>query len=139
MIDLDYKVIKLLYKSPENLKVGNISSLLDLAHSTIGSCIKRLEEQGLVKYRRYKKVRLTDKGVDLALELIRHAKLLELLLHKELGLSNKEAQAESEKFNLLFSCKTIKKICEKYGHPKKTPQNELIPNARGCYCIEHHK
>ena len=120
------------------LKVGDIARKLNMFHSTIGSCIKRLEENGYVVYKRYEPVQLSNEGKNLANELIRHCQLLEVLLYNELGLDKEEAHTESEKFNLLLSCNTINKICEKYGHPKLTPCGEKIYNSSNCYCLEGH-
>ena len=134
MLDLDYKVLKKIYYSPKSVKVGYIAKSLNVPHSTIGSCIKRLEEKGYVVYNRYRLVKLSMKGEYLAAELIRHARLIELLLFYELGLDPKDAHEESEKFNLLFSCNTINKICEKYSHPKKCPCGEEISESLKCFC-----
>lgn len=133
MLDLDYQVLKILYSS-ENVKVGDISKRINTAHSTIGSCIKRLENEGYVIYKRYKPVILSEKGKDLSIELTRHARLLEMLLINELKMNAEEAHAECEKFNLLFSCNVIKRICERYGHPKECPCGEEILSSSDCIC-----
>ena len=137
MLDLDYKVLKELYRSSDSLKVGDLAKILELPHSTIGSCIKRLEEYKYVIYKRYKPVNLSKRGKDLAIEVIRHAQLMEILLYNELGLSIEEAHKESEKFNLLLSCNIINKICEKYNHPKECPCGELILGSQNCRCEIH--
>ena len=134
MLKIDYKVLKMIYHSSRILKVGDLAKSLGLPHSTIGSCIKRLEESGYVVYERYKPVVLSQQGKNLATELTRHARLLELLLHNELGLIPEDAHKESEKFNLLFSCNTINKICAKYSHPKMCPCGEEISNSSDCFC-----
>ncbi|MFX1311461.1 MAG: metal-dependent transcriptional regulator [Promethearchaeota archaeon] len=134
MLDLDYRVLKEIYRSSKPLKVGEIAKKLSIPHSTVGSSIKRLEEMKYVVYKRYKPVSLSEKGEDLGAELTRHARLLELLLYNELNLNKEEAHNESEKFHLLFSCNTINKICEKYGHPKYCPCGEEIIDSTQCYC-----
>lgn len=134
MLDLDYMVLKLLFRAEKPLKVGDIAKNLGLPHSTIGSSVKRLEEENHVIYKRYQPVRLSESGKDLAIEVIRHAQLMEVLLYYELGLSEKEAHNESEKFNLLFSCNTINRICEKYEHPKECPCGEPILSSQDCHC-----
>ena len=136
MLDLDYKVLKFLYRSNNLLKVGEISKKLGVPHSTLGGCVKRLESEGYVIYNRYRLVILSEIGRNLAIELIRHSHLLGVLLYNELGLSSEEAHKESEKFNLLFSCETINKICEKYGHPQKCPCGDFILNSTECSCKE---
>lgn len=134
MIGLDYSVVKLLHRSDLPLKVGGIAKKLNLPHSTLGSCIVRLQSGDLVKYKAYKEVILTEKGRELARELIRHAQLIELFLHKSLGLSIEEAHKESEKINFLFTCGTINKICEKFNHPITCPCGKPILESRNCYC-----
>ncbi len=134
MQDLDSKVLKLIYQENRPLKIGELKELLQLPHSTIGSCVKRLKKSHFVEYRAYHTVSLTDKGLDLARELIRHMQLLEVMLYNELGLSVDQAHAESEKFNLLFSCDIINKICEKYNHPNKCPCGHDIIPSQYCYC-----
>lgn len=136
LLDIEYKVLKIIYRSKKPIKVGEISNELNLAHSTIGSCVKRLEREGHIIYERYKPVILSKKGKDLAIELIRHSRLLEYLLINELGLDSRIAHEESDKFNLLLSCETVNKICEKYGHPEQCPCGESILNSATCHCEE---
>ena len=134
MQDLDFIVVKLLYRQSTPLKIGKIAKELRVPHSTLGSCITRLKRKEIVIYEAYHEVELTSKGRDLAIELIRHARLIETLLHYELGVKSELAHRESEKLNLLFSCETINKICKKYGHPKKCPCGEEILSSVRCIC-----
>ncbi len=134
MIDLDCLVIKFLFKSQKSMKIGEIKKELNLPHSTLGSCIKRLKQRNFVNYQPYYEVDLTKNGIELAKELNRHSRLLEVLLYNELGLHPTKAHNESEKFSLLFSCETINKICEKYDHPEECPCGEKILNSSGCFC-----
>ncbi|MFW9999567.1 MAG: metal-dependent transcriptional regulator [Candidatus Hodarchaeota archaeon] len=134
MLDLDCLVIKFLFKSQNSLKIGALKKSLKIPHSTLGSCIKRLEQRNFVNYEPYHEVNLTKNGIELAKELNRHSRLLEVLLHKGLGLDPSKAHDESEKFSLLFSCETINKICEKYNHPEECPCGEKILNSSACFC-----
>jgi len=134
MVKLDYEVIKFLFRENTFLKIGELSKEMDVPHSTLGSCIGRLKALGLVNYEPYYEVELTSEGNDLAKEILRHKHLIEILLYRELHLSKENAHEESEKLNLVFSCETINKICEKYGHPKECPCGETILNSRLCYC-----
>jgi DtxR family Mn-dependent transcriptional regulator len=134
MLNIDYKILKNIYRYKDSIKVGRLADILELPHSTIGSCVKKLEKEGYIIYERYRSASLSKKGRDLAIELIRHSQLLEVLLYNELGLKSEDAHNESEKFNLLFSCATINKICEKYSHPIKCPCGEVILNSPECYC-----
>ena len=138
MLDLDYKVLKVLYRN-NNLKVGPIAKNLGVPHSTVGSCIKRLEEKGHVIYQRYKPVILSKKGMEIAIELIRHARLLEMLLINEFNMDPMLAHLECEKFNLLLSCELINKICQRYNHPRSCPCGEEILSSSGCFCEKENQ
>ncbi|MHA1688205.1 MAG: metal-dependent transcriptional regulator [Promethearchaeota archaeon] len=131
---MDYEVIEYLYRINSARKVGEIAKDLEYPHSTIGSCIKRLKKNGYVEYQPYKHVQITKIGKEKAIELIRHTQLLEVLLHETLGLNAQTAHQEAKKINLLFSCETINKICEKFNHPEVCPCGEKILNSETCYC-----
>jgi len=138
LLEVEYLIIRTLNRLKKPPKVGQIASYLDKPHSTIGSCVKRLQRHGYIEYQQYGDVKLSLKGKNLAIELERHAKLLEVLLHNALDMTPQEAHEESKKFNLLLSCSIINKICEKYEHPKFCPCGEEIKNSSNCYC-EHVK
>lgn len=145
MLDIDYQILKIIYRIDGKGRLKRIQEEIKankgvkIALSTINSCLERLEKEEYVNWVRYSHVELTNKGENLAKELLRHAQLLELLLHKELKLSVDKAHEESEKLNLMFSCNTINKICEKYNHPNYCPCGKEIPNSDSCYCGEEHK
>ncbi|MFX1328130.1 MAG: metal-dependent transcriptional regulator [Promethearchaeota archaeon] len=139
MIDLDYKVLKFLYNNRKPIKISPMARKLGTKHSTLGSCVKRLKKEGYVNYEPFYEVFLTNKGIDLAKELLRHERLLELLFYNELGMTIEEAHEESAKLNLLLSCNTINKICEKYGHPKRCPCGDEILDTKKCYCESDSK
>lgn len=140
MLDIDYQILKIIYRTNGKARLKYIQEEIEAAKgikiplSTINSCIERLEKKDFVEWIRYTPLKLTKKGMDLAKELIRHAQLLEILLFNELELSSEEAHVESEKFNLLFSCNTINKICEKYEHPSECPCGDTILSSINCYC-----
>ncbi|MFO8017951.1 MAG: metal-dependent transcriptional regulator [Promethearchaeia archaeon] len=133
-VNLDYKVLSTLHERKSPLKVGDLARDLNLVHSTVGSCIKRLEKKNYVNYEAYHNVELTKKGEEFAKELIRHRQLIEILLYNELELNAEEAHRESEKLNLLFSCNLINKICEKYNHPTACPCGKRVLNSSTCHC-----
>ena len=134
MRELDYTVLKFLYNNKKPIKVSQIARKLNIIHSTLGSCVKRLKLNGHVNYEPFFDVSLTNIGKEVAKELIRHEQLLELLFYNELDMTAEEAHAESSKLNLLLSCDTINKICEKYGHPKRGPSGNIIINSKNCAC-----
>lgn len=140
MADIDYQILKVVCRKQGRARLKDIQDEMNdmqgirIPLSTLNSSIERLEKSGYVEWIRYSPIKLTKKGISLAKELIRHAQLLEVFLHTELDLSAEEAHNESEKLNLLLSCKIIDKICEKYSHPSMCPCGEKILNSDQCYC-----
>ena len=145
MLDIDYQILKIIFRNDEKVRLKKIQSEIKLikgikiALSTINSCLERLEKADFINWIRYSHVELTQKGINLAKELLRPTRLLELLLYNELELSVDKAREESEKLNLILSCETINRICEKYNHPNYCPCGKEIPNSESCYCWEDHK
>ncbi len=145
MQEIDYLILKILCRNNKPARLKKIREEiknqkgLETPFSTINSSIERLEKLDYVEWTRYYPIKLTEKGLNLAKELIRHAQLLELFLYNELKLSRDDAHYESEKLNLLLSCETINKICEKYSHPTICPCGEEILNSKHCYCLDEPK
>ena len=145
MLDIDYLILKIIYRNEKRVKLKEIQKEIksirniQIPLSTINSCLERLERESYIKWIRYVNVELTQKGENLAKELLRHAQLLELLLYNELEISIDKAHEESEKFNLMLSCDTINRICEKYNHPNYCPCGNEIPNSDKCYCEGEQK
>jgi Mn-dependent DtxR family transcriptional regulator len=142
MLDIDYQILKIIYKNRNQARLKQIQNEnLELNGnkiplSTLNSCLERLEKKNYIKWIRYSPPILTEKGKHLAIELIRHARLLEVFLYNELEISAEEAHKESEKLNLLLSCSIVQKICEKYSHPAACPCGDKILNSRNCFCFE---
>jgi Mn-dependent DtxR family transcriptional regulator len=145
MLDIDCQILKIIYRNKGIIRLNQIQTKLEeinygeIALSTINSCLERLEKACYIIWVRYSPVRLTEEGINLAKELIRHAQLLELLLFNELELSVDDAHTESEKLNLTLSCDLINRICEKYDHPTHCPCGYMIQNSKNCFCEEEHK
>jgi Mn-dependent DtxR family transcriptional regulator len=142
MLDIDYQILKIIFKNRNQARLKQIQNEnLELTGnkiplSTLNSCLERLEKNDYIKWIRYSPPMLTEKGKHLAIELIRHAQLLEVLLYNELEIDPEEAHRESEKLNLIFSCNIVQKICEKYNHPATCPCGDEILNSRNCSCVE---
>ena len=142
MLNTDYQILKVIIRNHKSARLKQIQEIylelnnIKIPLSTLNSCLERLEKKKYVKWVRYKPPMLTDEVTQLAKELLRHAQLLEVFLCNELGLSAEEGHKESEKLNLLLSCKTVQRICEKYNHPSTSPCGETILNSRICSCAE---
>ena len=91
--------------------------------------VKRLAEQGLVAHAPYHGVELTPKGERLALEVIRHHRLLELYLAHELGVPWDRGHVEAEVLEHVLSEELEERMAAKLGHPTHDPHGDPIPSA----------
>lgn len=91
--------------------------------------VKRLAEQDLVAHVPYHGVVLTPSGERLALEVIRHHRLLELYLADELGVPWDRVHLEAEVLEHVLSEELEERIAAKLGHPTHDPHGDPIPSA----------
>jgi DtxR family Mn-dependent transcriptional regulator len=98
---------------------------------SITDMAQRLMESGLVDYRKYQGVGLTEEGTILALKLIRRHRLIELYLVKELAYELHEVHAEAEKLEHAVSDRFIEALNTKLGEPELDPHGDPIPNVHG--------
>jgi DtxR family Mn-dependent transcriptional regulator len=85
----------------------------------------------LVAYTRYRGVRLTPKGREAALEVIRHHRLLETYLTSALGFSWDEVHAEADHLEHVISEDLEDRIAAYLGHPDSDPHGAPIPQRDG--------
>ena len=93
--------------------------------------VKKLAEMGLVTHERYRGVRLTPHGVKVALEVLRHHRLLERYLAEELGLPWDRVHDEAEVLEHVLSEELEELIAAKLGHPTRDPHGDPIPTPDG--------
>jgi DtxR family Mn-dependent transcriptional regulator len=92
--------------------------------------VKRLGELGLVTHQPYRGVSLTESGRRLALEVIRHHRLLELYLAETLGLDVDAVHDEADKLEHVLSEELEERIDRALGFPTHDPHGDPIPNAQ---------
>jgi len=93
--------------------------------------VKQLAEQKLVKHTPYYGTRLTEAGAVVALEVIRHHRLLELYLHKALGYTWDEVDAEAERLEHHISEEFEARIDRLLEYPEMDPHGDPIPRPDG--------
>ncbi len=93
--------------------------------------VKRLESMGLVKRELYRGVELTTTGERVALEVIRHHRLLELYLAEALDMSWDRVHEEAEVLEHAISPELSELIARKLGNPTHDPHGDPIPTASG--------
>ena len=91
--------------------------------------VRKLSELGIVEHERYRGVRLTAQGRHLALEVLRHHRLLELFLAEELGMPWDRVHAEAEVLEHVLSEELEQLIAARLGDPTVDPHGDPIPTA----------
>jgi DtxR family Mn-dependent transcriptional regulator len=91
--------------------------------------IQRLAELELVRHERYRGVGLTERGRRVALEMLRHHRLLETFLERVLGYRWDEVHDEAERLEHVISERFEQRIAEAMGHPTRDPHGDPIPDA----------
>lgn len=98
---------------------------------SVTGMVKKLAEMHLVQHTPYQGVLLTPAGERIALEVIRHHRLLELYLVEALGYSWDEVHEEAEKLEHHISEKLEARIAARLGHPTIDPHGDPIPSLEG--------
>jgi DtxR family Mn-dependent transcriptional regulator len=90
--------------------------------------LKRLADDGLVEHAPYRGVRLTGDGEQLALEMLRHHRLIELFLAEVLGMPWDRVHEEAEVLEHHISEELEELIAAKLGQPARDPHGDPIPS-----------
>ena len=108
-----------------------LAERLGVSAPAVSAMVKKLASLGYVSHVRYHGVRLTDEGRRIALEVLRHHRLLETFLVEELGLSWDRVDAEAEVLEHVLSEGLEAHIAAKLGDPTHDPHGDPIPALDG--------
>jgi len=110
---------------------NDLSALLKVSPPAVSKMLKQMEEQSLVARTPYYGVRLTEKGREVALHIVRRHRLLELFLWKILKYDEHSVHDEAERLEHHISDEFEEKIDALLGFPKKCPHGSPIPGRNG--------
>lgn len=128
----DYlKAIYLLQQEQVEVTTTRISAQLGTKPGSVTGMLKKLAELQMVRYTPYQGVRLTPAGERVALEVVRHHRLLELYLVEALGYSWDEVHDEAEHLEHYISEKLEARIAAHLGSPDFDPHGDPIPALDG--------
>jgi DtxR family Mn-dependent transcriptional regulator len=107
---------------------GAVAERLGVTPASASAMLKRLADENLVTYTPYHGVRLTAPGEQLALEVMRHHRLLELFLAEVLGMPWDRVHEEAEVLEHHISEELEELIAAKLGDPDRDPHGDPIPS-----------
>lgn len=108
-----------------------LADRLAVSTASVTGMMKKLDQAGLVEHEPYRGVVLTPKGEAVALEILRHHRLLELYLVEELGMSWEEVHAEADRLEHVISEGLEDRIAAALGQPVRDPHGDPIPARDG--------
>ncbi len=125
--------LKTIYKLEEAGPVSTtkIAKELNISGASVTGMLKRLANMGMVDYNSYKGVKLTSNGEKIALEILRHHRLLELYLKEMLGFSLEKVHDEACRLEHHISDEFLQKIDDLLGNPQFDPHGHPIPQKDG--------
>lgn len=112
------------------VKTSTLAERMGVAPPSATAMMKKLAAQGLVDHRPYRGVRLTRTGERIALEVLRHHRLLELYLAQTLDLGIDAVHAEADRLEHALSERLEDRIDKALGSPTQDPHGDPIPDAK---------
>lgn len=113
----------------ERVRTSAIADYLDVTPPTVTSMLSKLEERGLADREKYNGVELTDEGETVALEVIRHHRLLEAYLAEHLEFTWSEVHEEADRLEHHISEAFEQRVAAALDDPTVDPHGAPIPNA----------
>jgi DtxR family transcriptional regulator, Mn-dependent transcriptional regulator len=114
-------------RAGETVTTNSIAERMGVTPASASGMVKRLAELGLVEHQPYRGVLLTEDGRRVALEVMRHHRLLELYLVKSLGVPWDRVHQEAEVLEHVLSEELEELIAVKLGDPTHDPHGDPIP------------
>lgn len=128
----DYlKALYQLHGDQRPVPTRDLAQRLGISSPSVSEMVTRLSAQGLVEHDRYRGQQLTREGRKVALELVRHHRLLEMFLVQVLGYSWDEVHDEAERLEHVISERMEQRIFELLGRPELDPHGHAIPTLGG--------
>jgi len=116
-------------RSSEPVSTTALAARLGITPGSVSAMLRKLDDLGLITHVPYRGVRLTASGRRLALEMLRHHRLLELFLTEALEMSWDRVHAEAEVLEHVLSDDLEALIAAKLGNPTIDPHGDPIPSA----------
>jgi DtxR family Mn-dependent transcriptional regulator len=112
------------------VSTNDLAERLSVTPASVSAMSKKLADRGLVEHVPYRGVQLTGEGERVALEVMRHHRLLELYLAEHLGVPWDRVHDEAEALEHVISEDLEARIAAKLGNPTHDPHGDPIPDEQ---------
>lgn len=117
-------------RSERPVGTSALADRLGVTPGTVTAMLKRMDEMGLIEHEPYRGATLTAAGERVALEVIRHHRLLESYLAEALGMPWDRVHAEAEVLEHYISEELEDRIATALGDPLRDPHGDPIPDRQ---------
>jgi DtxR family Mn-dependent transcriptional regulator len=123
------EIYKLGTETERAVATSALAERQQVSAASASAMVKKLAALALVEHAPYRGVTLTAEGERVALEVIRHHRLLELYLAETLGIDVDEVHEEADRLEHALSEELEARIDEALGYPTHDPHGDPIPDA----------
>jgi DtxR family Mn-dependent transcriptional regulator len=109
--------------------IGALAKHQAVSPASASAMVKKLAALGLLEHEKYQGAKLTAAGERVAVEVIRHHRLLELYLAETLGVHVDDVHAEADRLEHVISEELEARIDRALGFPTHDPHGDPIPDA----------
>jgi DtxR family transcriptional regulator, Mn-dependent transcriptional regulator len=118
-----------LSQSEPRVSVSALARAQSVSNASASAMVKKLVALGLAEHAPYRGISLTPDGERVAIEVIRHHRLLELYLAETLGVDVEDVHEEADRLEHALSEELEARIDRALGYPTHDPHGDPIPDA----------
>lgn len=124
-------VYALTTSSSSGVSTSDLSARLNTKASSVTDMVQKLAEKKLLNYKKYQGVKLTEKGLEAAVQVVRRHRLWEVFLKDKLGFGWDEVHEIAEQLEHIRSDELVHRLDRFLGHPSFDPHGDPIPDKHG--------
>ena len=124
-------IYKLQEQNGDTVANSDLAKAMEVHSASVTDMLKKMARKKLINYEKSRGFRLTEKGKQIALSIIRKHRLWEVFLLEKLGFGWDEVHEIAEQLEHIQSESLINRLDAYLGHPKADPHGDPIPNANG--------
>lgn len=132
-------IYKLSVNSKEGVSTNSIAEILQTKAASVTDMLKKLSDKKLINYQKYQGVSLTDKGIKIALNIVRKHRLWEAFLVEKLNFKWDQVHTLAEELEHINSDELIDRLDKFLGYPKFDPHGDPIPDHEGKFANQKAK
>ena len=126
-------IFKLQEQNGETVVNSDLAKAMKVHSASVTDMLKKMAKKKLINYEKSKGFKLTEKGRQIAISIIRKHRLWEVFLLEKLGFKWDEVHEIAEQLEHVGNESLINRLDNYLGHPKADPHGDPIPNANGVF------